>query len=878
MTLSLSLSRKTQFLALMMLLLVCLTPLLPVLPVEADPASPVYVYVATDESYTLPGGSVTVYAYSSMPTVNVKIYNPSGVQVYNQVWTSNTSRTLPVASNAPVGYYRIEAAVSGAEYRCWFTVLRATGWSTPSFPYVKTHQGLTYTFYGNWTLSVDLEGDRLKLDLKTLRYLAETYGLEVAPRVNDMVFRVRFSKASITVDMIFAFIHSGCKLIVNGTLDHARDIDLKVSASALRKALDTVDGFKSGHIHFDWADLRRAEQAFTYDRDTGVLTVSCPQTFFLDPNIYEDGFESGDFSSWTGTTENTGVATVQNVTRHHGTWAMQVSNLQFATSIARADKNIGAVTDAYVRVYGRMEDMFTYDGYNSIGGWVRNQAGGSIACAVFQKNSSGHLWGVRLFDPSTYYLASSYSSIVSDRWYQIELRVKVDGSAGILQLWVDGVLQVNVTGIDTNNRGSIDQVSVGIYCIAGNEPSARTGYLDCAVVNNAYIGSDDVDAPTYGSLGSNATWQGTSCTFSSLWNDDVSLDSYIFSTNNTGSWSNDTATAFALTPGWANVSKTLNSTIGQVVGFRWFANDTNNNWNSTGIQALTVTGDTTAPNSTNISASTSKVGSSCTFSGLFNDDYGLDSYIFSTNNTGSWLNDTAVAFATTPGWANVSKTLNASNGVVVGYRWFVNDTSGNWLSGTIHTVTTTYFNETVSPFFLEGTSVFGGNGTWNDIDEILTFYTTGTVYISCSTYNSPLKIEVNTAAYTGWTYSSSTNKVTITGLSGSQKIDVYWKTSSPGTGGGASTPATPDDGGDDGYGGVGPFIPGLPPAILEPSPLRNFGILVIGVVVVGAFAVKERGNNHKRKPSLKQAKKNRLKKRESAPEIRSSRKKAGVWD
>jgi hypothetical protein len=79
--------------------------------------------------------------------------------------------------------------------------------------------------------------------------------------------------------------------------------------------------------------------------------------------------------------------------------------------------------------------------------------------------------------------------------------------------------------------------------------------------------------------------------FSSYWTDETApLVNYTFSTNNTGTWTNDTASAFSGTPAWANVSKTLNSTIGQIVGYQWFAVDSAGNWNSTAIQTLTTTG------------------------------------------------------------------------------------------------------------------------------------------------------------------------------------------------------------------------------------------------------------------------------------------------
>jgi hypothetical protein len=68
----------------------------------------------------------------------------------------------------------------------------------------------------------------------------------------------------------------------------------------------------------------------------------------------------------------------------------------------------------------------------------------------------------------------------------------------------------------------------------------------------------------------------------------VGLSTFIFSTNNTGHWQNDSVLSFSGTASWANVTKTLNSTVGTVVGYEWFANDTSGNWATTGIQTLTT--------------------------------------------------------------------------------------------------------------------------------------------------------------------------------------------------------------------------------------------------------------------------------------------------
>ena len=102
----------------------------------------------------------------------------------------------------------------------------------------------------------------------------------------------------------------------------------------------------------------------------------------------------------------------------------------------------------------------------------------------------------------------------------------------------------------------------------------------------------DTTPPTYSNFGVNTTVVSTIAKFYALWNDVAlhPLGQYVFSTNNTGTWVNETPVNFTTTPNWANVTKTLNDTIGNVIGYTWYANDTAGNNNNTGaIHTLTIT-------------------------------------------------------------------------------------------------------------------------------------------------------------------------------------------------------------------------------------------------------------------------------------------------
>jgi hypothetical protein len=94
--------------------------------------------------------------------------------------------------------------------------------------------------------------------------------------------------------------------------------------------------------------------------------------------------------------------------------------------------------------------------------------------------------------------------------------------------------------------------------------------------------------------------------------------------------------------GWSNATKTLNSTVGTNVQWCVYANDTSNNWNySSCINpfSLTTISGNAAPQYFQSSANSTIAGKPTLFSLYWTDDIGLGGYIFSTNNTGTWVND-----------------------------------------------------------------------------------------------------------------------------------------------------------------------------------------------------------------------------------------------
>jgi len=147
-----------------------------------------------------------------------------------------------------------------------------------------------------------------------------------------------------------------------------------------------------------------------------------------------------------------------------------------------------------------------------------------------------------------------------------------------------------VTWSKTWTSGFSDVISSTGYMklriYTSNEPSAHRLLEDYLHWEISYIVLDTTP-PTWSNAGTNNTVAGQPTLFHVKWTDDVGLSGFIFGTNNTGTWANDTWTPMSGITNWSNVTKILSSSSGVVVLWRVWANDTSNNWGDTGILTLT---------------------------------------------------------------------------------------------------------------------------------------------------------------------------------------------------------------------------------------------------------------------------------------------------
>lgn len=207
------------------------------------------------------------------------------------------------------------------------------------------------------------------------------------------------------------------------------------------------------------------------------------------PSTFSDGFESGSFSAWTGTSVSTGetLEVVVNGTLtppQSGNYSCHAKCVTGGHG-AYAYKTLGSANDTlYMRVYLR----FAVDLVDGGGGIVimrmADSGGNGVFIMRIRKTGGSYVLEVGNYAEGLYY-ASAPFSIALNTWYCAELQGHVNATAGWFKgLW-GGVTMVSQSGKNTGTA-MIQRVNAGIdWCWENN---ASEIYVDSVVVSNNPIG------------------------------------------------------------------------------------------------------------------------------------------------------------------------------------------------------------------------------------------------------------------------------------------------------------------------------------------------------------------------------------------------------
>ena len=232
-----------------------------------------------------------------------------------------------------------------------------------------------------------------------------------------------------------------------------------------------------------------------------------------DSVVFMGGFESGDFSAWTGVTTTDGEsATVVTANPYDGRYhaRFQVGSVESSQKKAYSYKVLSsALSEVYVRGYFYIVDGLPLDDAGDRFGLIGFEVGGSML-ASFRIYRVG---GVDKFNIIGYngignYPTSSTDAVypVEGRWYSIEFYAKIHSTQGEYRAWINGVEQIAITGVNSSVFGNVDKVRWGLAFSINVQHDVEV-YGDSAVMSTNYIGPQILFSDGFES-GDHTAWNG----------------------------------------------------------------------------------------------------------------------------------------------------------------------------------------------------------------------------------------------------------------------------------------------------------------------------------------------------------------------------------
>ncbi|MEM4704342.1 MAG: dockerin type I domain-containing protein, partial [Candidatus Bathyarchaeia archaeon] len=205
--------------------------------------------------------------------------------------------------------------------------------------------------------------------------------------------------------------------------------------------------------------------------------------------IFQDGFESGNFGSWSGSAVTSGATA-------------EVSNLKSYTGSYSAKFETAAITSGTRRAYVYeqfVESSVVYArGYFYIAqGLPLADADDRFTLIQFLSSSGGILSNLQIRrvageDRFTLYAFGTMQTTTAiypqqNTWYCVELFTRIHSTEGAVKAYINGVEYLSLVGINTTEFGNIATVRFGL-ANSVNIQKTVTVYCDSAAISTSYIG------------------------------------------------------------------------------------------------------------------------------------------------------------------------------------------------------------------------------------------------------------------------------------------------------------------------------------------------------------------------------------------------------
>jgi hypothetical protein len=219
--------------------------------------------------------------------------------------------------------------------------------------------------------------------------------------------------------------------------------------------------------------------------------------------VFEDDFETGAFKpEWSITTTTGETATVSSVSPYRGKYHadFECDGLPgTAGEMAYAQLNFtptGGLYDCYVRQYVKFTKALPPSGKSYIPLNLRTALPSGYALAYLAvSGGTPPKFSVYWVDQAGAHTTPTDITVELDRWYCVELHVKVGAGDGAYELWIDGKQVFTVTGVDNLTArtespylgGPVNYIQTGERWASVGAP-AHGVYVDEFAVATSYIG------------------------------------------------------------------------------------------------------------------------------------------------------------------------------------------------------------------------------------------------------------------------------------------------------------------------------------------------------------------------------------------------------
>jgi len=197
--------------------------------------------------------------------------------------------------------------------------------------------------------------------------------------------------------------------------------------------------------------------------------------------LFSNGFETGDFSQWTGV--GYGTPQIVNDTVKDGSYSLYSNGINYVY------EKLPVVNGVYTRVYVNFKKLPSNDERPCFIGFYNDTSELLVFCLW---NDQGN-YRLRVYfdDPVWNWVNSSPISIGEGEWHYFEMYWYENGTNSTIKAWYDGNIEINQT-IDSKGCGkSISNYGFGAVSKKGGiggpgEPPDL--YIDCAAISSDYVG------------------------------------------------------------------------------------------------------------------------------------------------------------------------------------------------------------------------------------------------------------------------------------------------------------------------------------------------------------------------------------------------------